>query len=230
MAESVTARTRVGWRPLLLVLLLVVFVAAQVGGVGGLVDLERLRALLTDSGPWGPVAFVAGFALTHAIGFPSAVLVVLAGVVWPLPAAVGVSWVGAMAGTSLAYGVAAWAGHDWAMERVPPRLRRFDRSLAERGPGLLLAVRVLLLTPAPADWLFGVASVRYRRFITVTAVGLVPPTLVLTSVTSGGAHRVPLLAGLAAGALLLALAVATMRRPRVTEEGSAAGRPQSEIP
>lgn len=213
MAESVAVRARTHWRPLVLVLLVALFVAGQVSGIGGtLTDVDRLRALLTDTGPWGPVLFVAGFAVTHAVGFPSVVLVAVAGMLWALPGAVTLSWVGAMAGTSLAYGVAAWAGHDWAMQRVPPRLRRLDRRLAERGPGLLLAVRVLLLTPAPADWLCGVASLRYRQFLTVTAVGLLPPTLVLASITGADDHRVPLVAGLALGALLLTGAVVWLRR------------------
>jgi uncharacterized membrane protein YdjX (TVP38/TMEM64 family) len=213
VTDSVVGRSRVGWRPLVLVALVVVFIAAQVGGVtGSVTDLDHLSGLLAGAGVWGFAAFVAGFALSHAVGFPSAVLVLLAGAVWPLPSAVAVSWVGAMAGTSLAYGVAAWAGRDWAMQRIPPRLRRVDRSLAERGPGLLLAVRVLLLTPAPADWICGVASVRYRQFAMVTALGLVPPTLVLTSSTSGGLGGWPLVAGLTLGAVALGVCGWLLRR------------------
>jgi uncharacterized membrane protein YdjX (TVP38/TMEM64 family) len=215
MTDSVVGRSRVRWRPLVLVALVVVFVAAQLGGfTGGVGDLDQVRPLLADAGAWGFAAFVAGFALSHAVGFPSAVLVLLAGAVWPLPSAAAVSWVGAMVGTSLAYAVAAWAGRDWAMQRIPPRLQRAERRLGEHGPGLLLAVRVLLLTPAPADWICGITSVRYRQFASVTALGLVPPTLVLTSTTTGDRGGWPLLLGLGLGAIALGACAWLLRRTR----------------
>jgi uncharacterized membrane protein YdjX (TVP38/TMEM64 family) len=223
MAGSVVSRPRTRWRPLVLAALIAAFVVGQVAGASGAADLDRLRDLLTGNGPWGPVAFVAGFALSHAVGFPSLALVLLAGTVWPLWQAVTISWVGGMAGTSLAYGVAAWAGHDWAMQRVPARLRRLDRRLEAQGGRLLLAVRVLLLTPAPADWLAGVASVRYRDFLAATSLGLVPPTMVLTSASGDDPRRWVLLTGLAGGAALLVYAGTALwpRGRRPTGPGTA---------
>lgn len=227
MADSVLARSRPGWRPLVLVALLVVFVAAQVGGAtGGLTDPARVRDVLGTSGGWGPALFVGGFALTHAVGFPSLVLVLLAGAVWPLWSAVAISWAGAMLGTSLAYGIAAWAGHDWAMRRVPARLRHLDRRLAGRGLLAVLGVRLLLLTPAPADWLCGVTSIRYRDFLAATSVGLLPPTIVLTTASSGDAHLATLVAAVVGGAALFgaaALLQARGHRPRRHRPSAAAG-------
>jgi uncharacterized membrane protein YdjX (TVP38/TMEM64 family) len=215
VADSVTARSRPGWRPLVLVALVAVFVAAQAGGLtGGLADPAHVRDLLAASGGWGPAVFVGGFALTHAVGFPSLVLVLLAGAIWPLWPAVAISWVGAMLGTSLAYGLAAWAGHDWAMRRVPARLRHLDRRLAGRGLLAVLGVRLLLLTPAPADWLCGVASIRYRDFLAATSVGLVPPTVVLTAASSGDVHVATLAAAVGGGAALFGVAALLQARGR----------------
>lgn len=186
MAEQVPARARTGWRPMLFATLVAGALLAHVTGLtGGVTDPAAIRELLTGTGVWGPAVFVAVFALTHTVGFPSVALVVVAAAVWPLASAILVSWVGGVVGTSLAYGIAAWAGRDWALHRVPPRLRRLDRRIAERGVPALLGVRLLLLTPAPADWLCGVSPMRYREFLATTTVGLVPPTMVVSTAASG---------------------------------------------
>lgn len=191
MAEQATARARTRWRPLLFATLVVGALLAHATGLtGGVTDPAAVRELLTGTGAWGPAIFVAVFALTHTVGFPSVALVVVAAAVWPLGSAIPVSWVGGVVGTSLAYGIAAWAGRDWALQRIPPRLQRLDRRIAASGVPALLGVRLFLLTPAPADWLCGVSSMRYRDFVATTAVGLVPPTIVISTVVSGA---VPLL-------------------------------------
>ncbi len=206
MADSVIARSRRHWRPVVLLGLLAVFIVAQAGAApGGPTDPAHLRDLVGSSGTWGPPLFIVGFALTHAIGFPSLVLVLLAATIWPLWPATAISWTGAMLGTSLAYGIAAWAGRDWAMQRIPARLHHLDRTVANRGLLTVLGVRLLLLTPAPADWLCGVGSIRYRDFLVATSVGLVPPTVVLTTLGGGEVTRTALVAAVAAGTALFAV-------------------------
>jgi uncharacterized membrane protein YdjX (TVP38/TMEM64 family) len=223
MVDPVVARARRRWRPLVLAGLLGVFVASQAGGLSG--DLTgHLRDLLGSDGAWAPALFVVGFALSHAVGFPSLVLVLLAGAVWPPWSAVAVSWAGAMLGTSLAYGIAAWAGRDWAMRRIPPRLRHLDRRVADRALVTVLGVRLLLLTPAPADWLCGVASIRYRDFLAATSVGLVPPTIVLTTVSRGDLRPVTLAAAVAGGAALVATAALLQARARRSSATTPTGR------
>jgi uncharacterized membrane protein YdjX (TVP38/TMEM64 family) len=199
------ARVRAWWRPLLLVAVIAGALGAHVAGLtSDLTDPAAIRDLLTQSGPWGPAIFIVVFALTHTVGFPSMVLVVVAAAVWPLTSAVLVSWAGGVAGTSLAYGVAAWAGRDWAMQRIPPRLRRLDQRIAESGVLALLGIRLFLLTPAPADWVCGVSSMRFRDFLATTMVGLVSPTIVIATVVSGALPLVTVAALTVAATLLLA--------------------------
>ena len=215
MAEQATARSRAGWwRLLLLVTVLIgALVAHTVGLTSELTDPAAIRDLLTQSGPLGPVVFIVAFALTHTVGFPSMVLVVVAAAVWPLGSAILIAWAGGVVGTSFAYGIAAWAGRDWAMQRIPPRLRRLDRRITESGVLALLGVRLLLLTPAPADWVCGVSSMRYRDFLATTMVGLIPPMIVISTVVS---DRVPIgaVASVTVGASLLLAAGAWLAARR----------------
>jgi uncharacterized membrane protein YdjX (TVP38/TMEM64 family) len=215
MAEQATARPRAGWWRLLLLaaLILGALLAHTAGLTSGLTDPAAIRDLLTQSGPWGPAVFIVVFALTHTVGFPSMVLVVVAAAVWPLGSAILISWLGGVAGTSLAYGVAAWAGRDWAMQRIPPRLQRLDQRIAESGVLALLGVRLFLLTPAPADWVCGVASMRYRDFLAATMVGLVPPTIVISTVVSDAVPLVTV-ASVTVGASLLLAAAAWLAASR----------------
>ena len=238
MAEQATARSRVGWwRPLLLVVLILGALLAHAAGLtSGLTDPAAIRDLLTQSGPWGPAVFIVVFALTHTVGFPSMVLVVVAAAVWPLGSAILISWVGGVAGTSLAYGVAAWAGRDWAMQRIPPRLQRLDQRIAESGVLALLGVRLFLLTPAPADWGWGVSSMRYRDFLATTMVGLVPPTIVISTVVSDAVPLVTVAAVTVAATLLLVAAawlaasrsVAVRRRLRLLVAPGRAGTAEAD--
>lgn len=169
-----------------------------VSGVAGLVaaaslsgltehvtDREAAEELLTDSGPVGPALFVVVFALTHPVGLPSVALTFAAGLVWPAPSAVLLSWAGGMVGTFVAFWFGRWVGRDWVSARLPARLRRYDEQLERRAIVTVTLVRSFTYLPPAADWFFGVSRIRVRQFVVGTAVGIVPPTVVIVLAGEG---------------------------------------------
>jgi uncharacterized membrane protein YdjX (TVP38/TMEM64 family) len=122
-------------------------------------------------------------AIFQPLGLPGVVFMVPAGLVWPVPLAVALSWLGTMIASTIAFGFARWIGRDWAQQHIPPRLAKWnDRFDGDRiWPVFLLRVVTGMLPPA--DWLLGVSKVRWRPFLIGTALGIIPG--ILLNVTVG---------------------------------------------
>lgn len=209
-------RRGIVWRGVALVILLTVLLGAHTAGWGDVfTDRDRLRDLMTGSGAWGPIAFVASTGALHMIGFPALVFVYVAGLVWPVWAAVALSFWGAFLGAFLGFAFARWVGHGWVESHLPDRFRRYDERLAEQALGTVTLVRLFTFMNPATDWFFGLSSVRVRDYLIGSAIGLLPTVLFVVVVgqgvtrwiTSGGpavwiAAAVLAAAGLAAGAVL----------------------------
>jgi uncharacterized membrane protein YdjX (TVP38/TMEM64 family) len=184
------------------------------GGWSEVTDADRVKRVLTETGALGPAAFVGLFVALHAVGIPIAPLVVAAGAVWPKPGALGMSWLGSVAAALTAFGIARVAGRDWVERRLPPRFRRYDQRLSERGFLTVVLVRVFLFLPPPLDWLSGVSRMRVRVFAAATAVGVLPAVVFLVFAGDDGARIIgeyPLVA-LAVLAIGAAVFIAVRRR------------------
>lgn len=138
-----------------------------------------LERLVRGAGPAGPVVFVVSMWLIQPFGLPGTLWIVPAGVVWPWPVAVALSWVGNMGASSIAFAFARVVGRDWVAPRLPPTIRAFDQQrLATGGTGLVILLRIVTGQLAPADWLLGVSQVRVRTFLVGTGIGILPGILV----------------------------------------------------
>ena len=188
------------------------------GGWEWLSDGDRVEAFFTERGAIGPIVFVVLMWLVQPWGVPGAFFMVPAAVVWPLPVAMGLSWIGNMGASTIAFGFARWVGHDWAQARLPDRLRRWDDRLASGGVVEVTMLRLLTGQIPPADWLLGVSQVRVPPFVVGTAVGIIPGIIVITTVGGsfygwiGGEPRRLVVALVATVAVVLVV----RRRRRVT--------------
>ena len=169
-------------------LLVLATIVAVVGGVlaaGGwdwISDADRVEDFFTERGVVGPLVFVALMWGLQPWGIPGAVFMVPAAVVWPLPTAMALSWVGNMGASTIAFGFARWVARDWAQDHLPERLRRWDDRLAAGGYGEVTMLRLLTGQLPPADWLLGVSAVRFGPFVVGTAIGIIPGIIVITAV------------------------------------------------
>jgi uncharacterized membrane protein YdjX (TVP38/TMEM64 family) len=220
-------------------LAVVVVASAAVVLSGGAPSAGRVEELFVESGPWGPVVFVVSIVAIQPLGVPGIVWMAPAGLIWPIPVAIALSWLGNMGASSVGFAFARWMGRDWVAARIPPRLVALDARLGHRGVAPVVGLRILTGGLAPADWLLGLSSVRWRTFLVGTAIGMVPG--VTMAVVAGGGvlgwalDQPPWLLGVlvAVGALALAAVVvlrhrldAVARRLRARVETAArTGRP-----
>ncbi|WAX77477.1 TVP38/TMEM64 family protein [Streptomyces sp. KMM 9044] len=187
--------------------LLVVLLAAlgSLGVWGGADLLREVRQGVDSLGPWGPVVFAVCYALAVTALLPGSVLTASAGVLFGLPLGVGAVLVGATAGAALSFGIARRLGRPVVARYAGSgRLARLDAHLTHRGFAAVLLLRLVPLFPfSVINYGAGVAGVRFSSYLTATALGIVPGTVVYAGL--GGSLRDPISPGLwiASGGLLL---------------------------
>jgi uncharacterized membrane protein YdjX (TVP38/TMEM64 family) len=163
----------------------VVAAGVVLGGYGWATGDGNVENLLTDTGVVGPLIFVLVMWSTQPLGVPGVVYMVPAGIVWPYPLAIGLSWIGNLGASYLAFAFARWFGRDWVQLRIPKRMYPYNDRLVAGGVWPIILLRLVFGQLAPADWLLGVSKVSTRNFLIGTAIGIVPG-VVLFVVAGGG--------------------------------------------
>jgi uncharacterized membrane protein YdjX (TVP38/TMEM64 family) len=162
-------------RLLVLAALVALGITAWLGGLFELVrEPERVRALLTESGVWGPLFFVLAFGLLEPFGVPGILFVVPATLAWPLGLAFALCWLGSVLAGIVGFGFARSIGRDWVAAHLPERMHAYDERLAERGLQTVILVRLLFFLAPPAHWALGLSRVRFAPFALGTAIGFLP--------------------------------------------------------
>lgn len=149
-------------------------------------DGEAVEAFFTERGALGPIVFVVIMWALQPAGVPGLVFMIPAAVVWPLPTAMALSWIGNMGASTIAFVMARWLFRDWAQNHLPTRLRKWDERLADGG-GLteVTLLRVVTGQLTPADWLLGISNVSFGVFVVGTGVGIIPGIVLATTVGGG---------------------------------------------
>ncbi|MFE9366048.1 TVP38/TMEM64 family protein [Streptomyces sp. NPDC006978] len=178
-----TARrpARAPWVRLSLLVVLLVVLGSWVALGGG--DLLRdVRRWVDSLGVWGPAVFAVVYALAVTALLPGSVLTASAGALFGLPVGAGAVLVGATAGAALSFGLARWLGRPVVARYAGSgRLARLDDYLTRRGFAAVLLVRLVPLFPfSVINYGAGVAGVRFSSYVTATALGIIPGTVVYT--------------------------------------------------
>ncbi|MCP3986735.1 MAG: TVP38/TMEM64 family protein [bacterium] len=147
------------------------------GALDVLTDPERLRALLTDSGPLGPLLYVLAFSLIEPLGMPGIVFIGPATTIWPYWTVVGLSLAGAVGAGIVSYIAARWFLRGWVQEHLPPRIRRFTLHAEERPLRTVILVRLVFFLAAPAHWALGISNIRFLPFVLGSLIGFALPMM-----------------------------------------------------
>jgi uncharacterized membrane protein YdjX (TVP38/TMEM64 family) len=146
---------------------------------------EAIRERMLGLGPWGPVLFVVAFAGLQPFGVSAHIFIIAASLVWSPGFGAVLSWIGALAASSAAFGFARYMGRSWVQQHLPDRMRAWDDRLARDGFRTVLLLRILFFTFGPMQLMLGVSQVRYWLFLAASALGLIP-MIVLTSYVGSG--------------------------------------------
>jgi len=167
-------------RWLILATVLVAMLTIYFSGLWEIIaDVEGLRRLLIESGPWGGLLYVVLVTVLEAFGAPGFVFIFTAALVWPPAQASMLALTGALGAAVLGFLVARYFMRDWIEPRLPTRMRGWDQRLATHGFSTVLALRVVFYCAPWTNWLFGVSQVRFVPFLLATILTYIPWTVFL---------------------------------------------------
>ena len=160
-------------------------VLVQSGVFGHVSDRDRLEATVEGAGALGPLLFLGLMVLLVPLNVPGLVFVIPATTLFGTVPGVVLSLIGGFIASTIGIVAARRLGRQAFEARMPPRIRRLEAKLSERGFWTVVLLRSFTFLLQPVDWLCGLSSIPMRTVLAGTLVGLVPPTVVI-AVTGGG--------------------------------------------
>jgi uncharacterized membrane protein YdjX (TVP38/TMEM64 family) len=153
--------------------------ALAVGGRWAAALLPGFSAWVDGLGPWGPIAFAAGYVLATVAFVPGSLLTLAAGALFGLLRGTVLVFVAATLGASLAFLIARYAARG-AIERRLADNERFaaiDRAIGAQGRRIVFLLRLSPLFPFNLlNYALGLTRVRFPDYL-VASAGMLPGTL-----------------------------------------------------
>lgn len=145
----------------------------QLGGY-----IPQFAAWVESLGVWGPIVFILGYLLATVAFVPGSLLTLAAGAIFGLVKGTLYVFLGAAAGTAVAFLVARYLARSAVERRLEKneRFRAIDGAVAKSG---LKIVFLLRLSPAfpynLLNYALGLTSVRFRDYL-LASFGMLPAT------------------------------------------------------
>ena len=130
-------------------------------------------------GPLGVVVFIAAYALATVLFLPGWIFTVGAGLVYGIVGGTLVALTGAIIGATLAFlwRVTSREKHR-GLARKSPRFEAIDEAIGKNGWKIVGLLRFSPLIPFNlSNYFYGITSVSLRAYVAVSAVGMIPGTL-----------------------------------------------------
>ena len=142
-------------------------------------QLPRLTAAVDSLGAWGPVAFIAAYAVACVAFVPASLLTLAAGALFGVVRGTIFVLIGATLGALGAFLIARYLARDWVAARVAkdPRFAAIDGAIAEQGRRVVFLLRLSPVIPFNVlNYALGLTTVRVADFV-IASVGMIPGTL-----------------------------------------------------
>lgn len=190
-------------------------------------------------GVWGPVVFVAGYAIACVLFIPASLLTIAAGAIFGLGVGIALVLAGATLGATASFLIARYVARDAVKRRLSrdPRLAAIDRVVVADGRRIVLLMRLSPVFPFGAlNYALGLTQLRLVDLL-IAMIGIVPGTtlyvysgtvagVVAGAVGSTGPERGPAYYALLALGLMATLVVTVLitraARRALRDNGNAA--------
>ncbi|MBA2669545.1 MAG: TVP38/TMEM64 family protein [Gemmatimonadetes bacterium] len=155
-------------------LVAIVLLGRAIGGY-----LPAFAGWVAAQGVWGPVIFIAGYAIATVAAVPGALLTLAAGAIFGIAAGVVYVFLGAVIGSSLAFLIARYVARPAVERRLAAyeRFKQIDRAVGERGRKIVFLLRLSPALPFNVlNYALGLTRVRFRDYM-IASIGMLPGTL-----------------------------------------------------
>jgi len=158
----------------LAVVMTLIVIGRQLSG-----QLPRLTAAVDALGVWGPVVFIAGYAIACVAFVPASLLTLAAGALFGVMRGTVFVLAGATLGSLAAFIIARYLARDWIAARLAKdtRFAAIDAAIAEQGRKVVFLLRLSPVIPfSVLNYALGLTKVRIGDFV-LASVGMLPGTL-----------------------------------------------------
>jgi uncharacterized membrane protein YdjX (TVP38/TMEM64 family) len=141
--------------------------------------IPAFAAWVARQGAWGPVAFVAGYALATVAFVPGSLLTLAAGAIFGLVRGTLYVLAAATLGAALAFLVARYAARPWVEKRLAasPRFAAIDRAIGAQGRRIVFLLRLSPAVPFNLlNYALGLTRVSFPDAL-LASIGMLPGTL-----------------------------------------------------
>jgi uncharacterized membrane protein YdjX (TVP38/TMEM64 family) len=138
--------------------------------------IEWVRQL----GPAGVIVFILAYAIATVLFLPGWIFTVSAGLIYGVVGGTLVALTGAIIGATLAFLIARYVLRRNIEEitRKSPRFAAIDEAIGKNGWKIVGLLRLSPLIPFNlSNYFYGITSVRFGAYVLVSAVGMIPGTL-----------------------------------------------------
>jgi uncharacterized membrane protein YdjX (TVP38/TMEM64 family) len=144
---------------------------------GGYVDVAA--NWVNGLGAWGPVAYIALYAIATVFFVPGALLTLAGGAFFGVAAGTVIVFCAAVLGSGAAFLVSRHLARSWVEEQISksPRFSAIDRAIAVDGLKITFLLRLSPVLPFNLmNYALGLTQVRFRDYM-LGAAGMLPGTL-----------------------------------------------------
>lgn len=131
-------------------------------------------------GTLGVVLFIVAYALATVLFLPGWIFTVGAGLIYGIVGGTLVALTGAIIGATLAFIVARYLVRKTIEDytKKNPRFKAIDEAIGKNGWKIIGLLRLSPLIPFNlSNYFYGITSVSFRAYVAVSAVGMIPGTL-----------------------------------------------------
>ncbi len=150
--------------------------------------VPQVRIWVEGLGPWGPVGFIAVYALAAVAMVPASLLTLGAGAIFGVLAGTLYVFVAAVIGSSIAFLIARYVARSTVERRLhdDERFAAVDRAIAAEGRKIVLLLRLSPVFPFNLlNYALGLSHIGFRDYL-IASVGMIPATMMYVYLGSLG--------------------------------------------
>jgi uncharacterized membrane protein YdjX (TVP38/TMEM64 family) len=145
-------------------------------------SVADIRNYISNFGLWAPVIYIIMFTLVPLTLFPDAVLAVAGGMIFGVWLGALYTIIGAVCGGTLSFFIARHFGRGLVEKLIKHKAQWFDDGVEKKGFLLILILRLVPLVPFDViSYGAGLSKIKFKDFLTATAIGIVPGVLVYSN-------------------------------------------------
>lgn len=155
-------------------------------GAGDSIDQDSIADWLEMNKSWAWAVILIGWVIQAVIApLPAPLLLLITSLVYAdSPAGVVftivLTWIGAMLGAVICFGLSRHFGRDWVMRKgYLDKMSDLDGYLEEKGAYVIFLTRLIpILSFDIVSYAAGLTRLRWRSFIISTGIGMLPTTII----------------------------------------------------